>query len=213
MDDTSLRSIKTKTTTRTFDLDRAAFGQVVLVFQGGGALGAYQAGVYQALHEAGVEPDWVIGTSIGAINASLIAGNPPEKRLARLREFWLRMRHSPLSQLAGATPMFGPFASNVMTVVAGVRGFFEPNPWAFFGMGLNLGAEAIPSPIWRRQSFGGRQTDRVAQHPRHPIRIGIASGAKLGPNCKGTPPEPWPPIGGALSVCLCEGPPWQQSMP
>src|SRR5215475_13962826 len=49
--------------------------QTVLVFQGGGALGAYQAGVYQALHEAQVEPDWIIGTSIGAINASLIAGN------------------------------------------------------------------------------------------------------------------------------------------
>ena len=47
-------------------------GQIVLVLQGGGALGAYQAGVYQALHEAGIEPDWVIGTSIGAINASLI---------------------------------------------------------------------------------------------------------------------------------------------
>src|SRR6516165_7759246 len=51
-------------------------GQVVLVLQGGGALGSYQAGVYQALHEAGVEPNWIIGTSIGAINASLIAGNP-----------------------------------------------------------------------------------------------------------------------------------------
>ena len=50
--------------------------QIVLVLQGGGALGAYQAGVYQALHEAGIEPDWIIGTSIGAINASLIAGNP-----------------------------------------------------------------------------------------------------------------------------------------
>ncbi len=47
-------------------------GQVVLVLQGGGALGAYQGGVYQALHEAGVEPDWIIGTSIGAINAALI---------------------------------------------------------------------------------------------------------------------------------------------
>ena len=54
-------------------------GQVVLVLQGGGALGAYQAGVYQALHEAGIEPDWVIGTSIGAINAALIAGNAPER--------------------------------------------------------------------------------------------------------------------------------------
>ena len=56
-------------------------GQVVLVLQGGGALGSYQAGVYQALHEAGIEPDWIIGTSIGAINASLIAGNDPRQRL------------------------------------------------------------------------------------------------------------------------------------
>jgi predicted acylesterase/phospholipase RssA len=56
-------------------------GQVVLVLQGGGALGAYQAGVYQALHEAGIEPDWIIGTSIGAINASLIAGNEAPNRL------------------------------------------------------------------------------------------------------------------------------------
>ena len=63
-------------------------GQVVLVLQGGGALGAYQAGVYEALHEAGIEPDWVIGTSIGAINAAFIAGNPPEQRLERLRTFW-----------------------------------------------------------------------------------------------------------------------------
>ena len=63
-------------------------GQVVLVLQGGGALGAYQVGVYEALHEAGIEPDWVIGTSIGAINAAIIAGNPPETRVARLREFW-----------------------------------------------------------------------------------------------------------------------------
>jgi NTE family protein len=61
--------------------------QVVLVLQGGGALGAYQIGVYQALHDAGMEPDWVIGTSIGAINASLIAGNAVADRLSRLREF------------------------------------------------------------------------------------------------------------------------------
>jgi len=66
--------------------------QIVLVFQGGGALGAYQAGVYQALHKAGIEPDWIIGTSIGAINASLIAGNEPENRLDRLEEFWHRMK-------------------------------------------------------------------------------------------------------------------------
>ena len=70
--------------------------QIVLVFQGGGALGAYQAGVYQALHEASIEPDWIIGTSIGAINASLIAGNEPENRLDRLEEFWRRMRRKEL---------------------------------------------------------------------------------------------------------------------
>src|SRR5260370_38312929 len=61
---------------------------ISLVLQGGGALGAYQAGVYQALHEAGLEPDWVVGVSIGAINCSIIAGNPPERRLERLQEFW-----------------------------------------------------------------------------------------------------------------------------
>src|SRR5712664_1061945 len=64
---------------------------ISLVLQGGGALGAYQAGVYQALHEAGLEPDWVVGVSIGAINAALIAGNPPERRLERLTAFWDRI--------------------------------------------------------------------------------------------------------------------------
>ncbi|RDJ94214.1 hypothetical protein B4Q13_16220, partial [Lacticaseibacillus rhamnosus] len=65
-----------------------------------GALGAYQVGVYEALHEAGIEPNWVIGTSIGAINAALIAGNAKENRLARLRDFWARVEqgsgHDPL---------------------------------------------------------------------------------------------------------------------
>src|SRR5437588_2800586 len=84
------------------EFNKAAVGQVVLVFQGGGALGAYQAGVYQALHEAGIEPDWVIGTSIGAINASLIAGNRPADRVARLTEFWDRVSHGPLPRLLGA---------------------------------------------------------------------------------------------------------------
>src|SRR5271168_2951637 len=70
-------------------------GQVVVVFQGGGALGAYQGGVYQALHEAEIEPHWVIGTSIGAINAAIIAGNDFAARLDRLREFWARMERKP----------------------------------------------------------------------------------------------------------------------
>src|SRR5580658_756949 len=65
-------------------------GRVVLVMQGGGAPGCYQAGAYQALHEAGIEPDWVIGTSIGAINGAIIAGNKVEDRLAKLQDFWRR---------------------------------------------------------------------------------------------------------------------------
>src|SRR4051794_11283014 len=65
--------------------------RVALVLQGGGALGAYQAGVYQALHEAKIEPDWVCGVSIGAINSAIIAGNPPERRLERLHIFWDRI--------------------------------------------------------------------------------------------------------------------------
>ncbi|MBA3811712.1 MAG: patatin-like phospholipase family protein [Caulobacteraceae bacterium] len=125
----------------TEEFDKATLGQVVVVFQGGGALGAYQAGVYQALHEAGIEPDWVIGTSIGAINASLIAGNAPENRLPRLREFWRRMRHGPLTRLAGAIPGFGTLAANSMTVATGLDAFFKPNPWAFLGAHMPLGSE------------------------------------------------------------------------
>src|ERR1700716_1125049 len=66
---------------------RPPFDCIALLLQGGGALGAYQAGVYEALAEAGIHPDWVAGISIGAINAALIAGNPPERRVERLREF------------------------------------------------------------------------------------------------------------------------------
>src|SRR5262245_44942588 len=74
----------------------AQFEQTVLLLQGGGALGSYQAGVYQALAEANLHPDWVAGISIGAINSALIAGNPPEKRVERLREFWEAVSTSPL---------------------------------------------------------------------------------------------------------------------
>src|ERR1700755_2706089 len=84
-------------------------GQVVLVLQGGGALGAYQVGVYQALHEAGIEPDWVIGTSIGAINAALICGNRPEHRLNHLNAFW-----SQVEQQAVLASVLDPFGFGAM---------------------------------------------------------------------------------------------------
>ena len=67
---------------------RLPFECVALVLQGGGALGAYQAGVYEALAEAEIDPDWVAGVSIGAINSALIAGNPPAERVGKLRRFW-----------------------------------------------------------------------------------------------------------------------------
>ncbi|MBI1197998.1 MAG: patatin-like phospholipase family protein [Phenylobacterium sp.] len=132
---------KTKPKIDKAALDKSVLGQVVLVFQGGGALGAYQAGVYQALQEAGVEPDWVIGTSIGAINAALIAGSPPAERLERMREFWKRMTHSRAVQFAGMIPGAGQLAANAMTVAGGLDAFFRPNPWAFLGMQTPLGSE------------------------------------------------------------------------
>ncbi len=68
--------------------ERPPFERIALLLQGGGALGSYQAGVYQALAEANLHPDWVAGISIGAVNSALIAGNSPDKRVERLREFW-----------------------------------------------------------------------------------------------------------------------------
>jgi NTE family protein len=116
-------------------------GQVVLVLQGGGALGSYQAGVYQALHEAGVEPDWIIGTSIGAINASLIAGNEPQNRLERLKEFWKRMEQRPAWMFGNLFPGFDEKLSYWSTVTHGVTGFFKPNPLAHTGDAYVLGPE------------------------------------------------------------------------
>jgi NTE family protein len=72
------------------------FERIALLLQGGGALGSYQAGVYEALTEAKLDPDWVAGISIGAVNAALIAGNVPEKRVERLREFWEAVSTPPL---------------------------------------------------------------------------------------------------------------------
>ena len=77
-------------------LEPSQFEQTVLLLQGGGALGSYQAGVYQALAEADLDPDWVAGISIGAINAALIAGNPRESRVEKLREFWEAVSTPPL---------------------------------------------------------------------------------------------------------------------
>jgi|SRR5579862_4009 len=116
-------------------------GQAVLVFQGGGALGAYQGGVYQALHEAGIEPDWVIGTSIGAINGAIVAGNAPDARLDRLREFWDRMERKALWGNAPFALMGGNIAAHMMTIFGGIAGYFSPNRALAWGLHAPVGVE------------------------------------------------------------------------
>ena len=101
----------------------------MLVLQGGGALGAYQAGVYEGMHEAGMTPSWVTGVSIGAINAALIAGNRPEDRIARLQQFWERVSSG--FQLAVPAPFdlvrmeFNRWSAS-SSMAFGVPGFFIP---------------------------------------------------------------------------------------
>jgi NTE family protein len=122
--------------------ERPPFDCVALVLQGGGALGAYQGGVYQSLAEAGLHPDWVAGISIGAINGALIAGNPPETRVARLREFWELITANPAGGWLDAfksTLIRGDLARGAFSQIAatnallkGAEGFFsprQPNPW------------------------------------------------------------------------------------
>ncbi|KWK75152.1 patatin [Burkholderia ubonensis] len=116
-------------------------GQVVLVLQGGGALGAYQLGVFQAMSESGIEPDWVIGTSIGAINAALIVGNPPEHRYRRLAAFWRRVTER--TELAGpvSLPGWDRLFAEMMIIGGGITGFFEPNPASWLGPMARLGVD------------------------------------------------------------------------
>ena len=123
-------------------LKRPPFEQIALLLQGGGALGAYQAGVYQALAEAHLHPDWVAGISIGAINSALIAGNPPQARVDRLRSFWeavtdnrwwgLPEPSNPLLTRGDAMRGLINQMSAGLTVTGGVPRFFAPRivpPW------------------------------------------------------------------------------------
>lgn len=117
---------------------RLPFEVVALVLQGGGALGAYQAGVYQALSEAAIHPNWISGVSIGAINAAIIAGNPPDTRIDRLRDFWTQVTadgpwpgagDACFSFAKGVTmrQLINQMSANFATV-GGARGFFSARP-------------------------------------------------------------------------------------
>ena len=117
---------------------RLPFERVVLALQGGGALGAYQAGVYEALAEADIHPDWIAGISIGAINAAIIAGNPPNLRVERLREFWTQVTADELWPGlgdVGAGIARGDNARHLLNQMSasfaftrGARGFFAARP-------------------------------------------------------------------------------------
>jgi NTE family protein len=102
----------------------------VLVLQGGGALGAYQAGVFEALHDAEIRPEWMAGISIGAINSALIAGNPPERRVSRLKEFWHLVSSAwPALRWFDDGPVPRSWLNEAGAAVAmlfGVPGFFMP---------------------------------------------------------------------------------------
>jgi NTE family protein len=117
---------------------RLPFEVVALVLQGGGALGAYQAGVYQALSEAAIHPNWISGVSIGAINAAIIAGNPPDTRIDRLRDFWTQVTADgpwpgagdacfSLAKGDAMRQLINQMSANFATV-GGARGFFSARP-------------------------------------------------------------------------------------
>lgn len=114
---------------------RPQIRRLALTLQGGGALGAYQAGVYQALEEHGFAPDWVAGTSIGAINGALIAGNPPGARTERLRAFWQKVADRDCVESDGVPPVvrqWSGWLAACNAILAGRPGFFTPRlPWMF----------------------------------------------------------------------------------
>ncbi|WP_194473052.1 patatin-like phospholipase family protein [Bradyrhizobium sp. CCBAU 51753] len=117
---------------------------VALVLQGGGALGAYQAGVYEGLHEAGIRPNWFAGISIGALNAAIIAGSPEAERVQRLRQFWETICAFSIEWPAGEGLVNAlPFAfdiSSVRNALAAMRALVQGQPGFF--------KPRFPSPLW-----------------------------------------------------------------
>lgn len=125
-------------------IEKLPYDVVALVLQGGGALGAYQAGVYEGLHEAGIRPNWLAGISIGALNAAIIAGSPEAHRVERLREFWETICACPVGWPAGEGLADAlPFAFDLRSLhntMAAMRALFQGQPGFF--------KPRFPSPLW-----------------------------------------------------------------
>jgi NTE family protein len=121
--------------------------QVVLVLQGGGALGAYQGGAFAGLAEQGMQIDWVVGTSIGAINGAIIAGNPPQQRAQKLQGFWRHVAADGPALLPyfGTADWLRPWTNatrTLDTLINGVPGFFRPRPGAAWDIARQVPASA-----------------------------------------------------------------------
>ena len=138
---------------------RTEFECIALLLQGGGALGAYQGGVYAALAEADLHPDWVAGISIGAVNAVLIAGNPPERRVERLREFWETVSTSPLGIPAfDDVELRGEFAHQLVNQATALNVLLFGAPHFF--------APRLPPPVL----WPGTRTDKASYYDTAPLR-------------------------------------------
>lgn len=142
--------------------------RVALVLQGGGALGSYQAGVYEALSKSDYAPDWVAGISIGAINAAIIAGNAPQNRVARLREFWEGVTAPSAWWLANPAKAFGEIyrrAGAMSAMFFGQPGFFEPRqPFAYLansGSPSLYDTSALKMTLERLVDFDRINSDKI----------------------------------------------------
>ena len=151
--------------------------RLILVFQGGGALGAYQAGAYEALHEADLRPDWVAGISIGAINAAIIAGNPEAARVGRLRSFWEQVsswfQANPAFEGTQGRELFNYLSAACVSTV-GVPGFFEPRiPPASMRPAGSLAALSIYDSSPLRTTLG--ELVDFAYVNRHHVRLSVGA--------------------------------------
>jgi len=165
---------------------------VALVLQGGGALGGYQCGVYQRLHEAGIAPNWIAGISIGAINAAILAGNAPEDRIAQLRAFWDQVSEpaGPLALPAvGVRAMLAAvpehdgllsWARNLSALGAlaqGQRGFFQARPLSpfLFGDGSDAATSFYDTAPLRETLLRFVDFDRINRDPGVRLTVGATN--------------------------------------
>ena len=169
----------------TFELPR--YDEIALVLQGGGALGSYQAGVYEGLVEAGVEPNWIAGVSIGALNTAIIAGNAPEKRVEALRGFWNTICHPldwPGSLGAWTLPGLGMREASRKwasmwaagrALTEGQPGFFSPRfplPMAGFGKTTPDAVSYYDTAALRETLLQFADFDRINDGP---IRVSVGA--------------------------------------